>query len=78
MSQFVSTPCACGVDIVAVSPDHDDIVVAIEAHNDTPWHRRYASAIAFGRAEDELNPHRGPCICKGGEAAPRKYRKSVA
>lgn len=73
MSEWVSTPCACGVDIVSASPDEDEVSVALAAHNCTPWHRRYRAALDLERANDELDTRRGPCICKGGPAGPKRY-----
>ena len=60
MSTFVHTPCACGVEIIAVSDDEDDVRVAVAAHNDHPRHREW-------RAVQDLTSWRekkGPCICR--------------
>lgn len=68
MSEFVSKPCACGVDIVSVSPGEDDVRIAIEAHNDTPSHEEWRAVQALRQARKAP----GPCICRGGEPVPGK------
>ena len=62
MSTFVHRPCACGVEVIAVSDDEDDVRIAVASHNDLPRHREW-------RAVEDLRRRatRGPCICKGGE-----------
>ena len=60
MSTFIHTRCACGMEIIAVSADEDDIRIAVAAHNDLPKHTEW-------RAVQELQrkPRRGKCICRG-------------
>lgn len=78
MSEFVSMPCACGVEIVSASRDEDEVRVAVEAHNDSPWHEAYRFINRV--SEDASSRGRGgPCICKGGPAGPERFRpKAVA
>jgi hypothetical protein len=59
VSAFVHTPCACGVEIIAISSDEDDLRIAVASHNDLPRHREWRAVQALKR------PTRGPCICKG-------------
>ena len=75
VSEFVSTPCACSVDIVSVSLDPDDVAIALADHNEAPWHRAYRHRAEADRLDDSVQMRRGPCICKGGEAGPVKYRR---
>ena len=63
MSSFVHTPCACGVDIIAVSLDEDDVRIAVASHNDLPAHVEWRAVQDLKRGRT-----RGPCICKGGES----------
>jgi hypothetical protein len=74
MSTFVHTPCACGVEIIAVSDDEDDVRVAVAAHNDHPKHREW-------RAVQELTSWRtekGPCICRDFTNSPHTPQKGEA
>jgi len=66
MSDFVSKPCACGVDIVSVSPDEDDIRIAVAAHRDMMKHREWWAVQVLKQRPRS----KGPCICKGGEGRP--------
>lgn len=62
MSSFVHTQCACGVEIIAVSLDEDDVRIAVASHNDLPKHREWRAVQQLQR-----KAKRGPCICRGGD-----------
>lgn len=63
MSAYVWKPCACGVNVVSISADEDDIRVAVAAHNDLPAHQQWRAVQVL---KNKGRRHQGPCICKGG------------
>ena len=68
MSTYVWTECACGGDIVSVSPDEDDVRIAVASHQEKPQHSEWSAVQTL----KDLRRPNGPCICKGGDADPTR------
>lgn len=66
MSAYVWSDCACGVRIVAISNDEDDVRLAVAAHIQTRLHQEWRAVQTFKEIHGRRT--KGPCICKGGEA----------
>jgi len=60
VSSFVHSKCVCGVDIIAVSNDEDDVRIAVASHNDLAK----AQGMA-GRGGDEATGEAGSLRLQG-------------